>query len=203
MAITAPNYVLEESLSSQKLWKISAGNRPPQPVEERAFYEKMWAQNFARSQVEYKMPMEVLTSASPIALSPFADGVYGSRGGSEFSNYNIAATDADTPAEATLMSRMAAESRKSGKERGDKPGRDVIKKVKGTGSEEDLTVLIRGDNVFGTTVSKSFHYTTEKGSGVDTVNISVASYRVVEVRRKKREGSACCGCCEVREAFST
>ena len=50
MAVTAPTYVLEESLSSQKLWKNTAGNRPPQPVEERAFFEKMWAQNFARSQ---------------------------------------------------------------------------------------------------------------------------------------------------------
>ena len=38
-AVTAPNYVLEESLSDQFLWKNTAGNRPPQPVEERAFFE--------------------------------------------------------------------------------------------------------------------------------------------------------------------
>ena len=49
MAVTAPTYVLEESLSSQRLWKDTAGNRPPQPFEERAFYEKMWAQNFVKS----------------------------------------------------------------------------------------------------------------------------------------------------------
>lgn len=74
MAVTAPTYVLEESLSSQQLWKHTAGTRPPQPVEERAFFEKMWAQNFARSQVDYHMPVEVLTAKTPISLSPFADG---------------------------------------------------------------------------------------------------------------------------------
>jgi hypothetical protein len=47
-----------------------------------------------------------------------------------------------------------------------------------------LTVLVRGDNVFGTTVSKSFARTNANGDpiagGVDTINISIASYRVVE-----------------------
>lgn len=39
--------------------------------------------------------------------------------------------------------------------------------------------------MFGTTVSKSFALPSDKGGpieGIDTVNISVASYRVVEVR---------------------
>jgi hypothetical protein len=50
----------------------------------------------------------------------------------------------------------------------------------------DLIVYAKGDNVFGTTVSKSFARPSINGqlaSGVDTVNISIASYRVVEVRR--------------------
>ena len=55
MAVTAPTYVLEESISSQKLWKHTAGTRPPQPADERAFFEKIWAQNFQRSQVDYKV----------------------------------------------------------------------------------------------------------------------------------------------------
>jgi len=42
--------------------------------------------------------------------------------------------------------------------------------------------VVRGDNVFGTTVSKSFSKTDEKkGKKVVTVSISVASYRVVQV----------------------
>jgi hypothetical protein len=58
----------------------------------------------------------------------------------------------------------------------------VNKKVKG-GSNEDLTVLIKGDNAFATTFSKSFDRVNANGyREVDTVNISVASYRVVEVR---------------------
>jgi hypothetical protein len=61
----------------------------------------------------------------------------------------------------------------------------VNKKVKGVGNDNDLTVVVRGDNVFGTTVSKSFPRVNDKGEqldGIDTVSISIASYRVVEVR---------------------
>jgi len=191
MAITAPNYVLEESISSQKLWKISAGNRPPQPAEERAFYEKMWSQNFARSQVNYQMPPEVLTAASPISLSPFAEGNFDGDGrGAEISNYNLAGGGGSTNKSA---SRGVAEvinrnydGNKDYTTRALEPHQQhqtINKKVKGSGSDVDLTVLVKGDNVFGTTVSKSFHYSTKEGGpieGVETVNISIASYRVVE-----------------------
>jgi hypothetical protein len=34
-ALNAPNYILELNLSDQMLWKHTAGNRPPQPEEER------------------------------------------------------------------------------------------------------------------------------------------------------------------------
>jgi hypothetical protein len=60
----------------------------------------------------------------------------------------------------------------------------VNKKVKNANGENDMTVLVRGDNVFGTTVSKSFPRVNDKGDqvdGIDTVSISIASYRVVEV----------------------
>jgi hypothetical protein len=201
MAVTAPNYVLEESLSSQRLWKHTAGNRPPQPVEERAFFEKMWAQNFARSQVEYKMPVEVLTATTPISLSPFADGNFDSSA-KEMSSYNVSADTAthhtgisgpggntQDVAEATLVSRLndpshGGHSVVSGMSQ--PLSHEVVNQiVKGQGNDGDLTVLIKGDNVFGTTVSKSFARPGINGgpiAGVDTVNISVASYRVVEVR---------------------
>jgi hypothetical protein len=205
MAVTAPNYVLEESLSSQRLWKDTAGNRPPQPVEERAFFEKMWAQNFARSQVEYQMPVEVLTATTPLFMSPFADGNFDTPA-KELSNYNLSATGdggnhhvggmSGAPqqdvAEATLVSRLNDPAR--GSHSGVSSGQQhhshhhnhevVNRKIKGSKSDEDLTVLIKGDNVFGTTVSKSFARPSFHGgpiAGVDTVNISIASYRVVEV----------------------
>merc|ERR1719223_2364739 len=94
MAVTAPTYVLEESMSSQKLWKQTAGNRPPQPVEERAFFEQVWAQNFTRSKVKYEIPVEVLTASTPISISPFNDDGFGEDGagpGANLSNYNLAA----------------------------------------------------------------------------------------------------------------
>lgn len=213
MAVTAPPYVLEESLSSQRLWKYTAGNRPPQPVEERAFFEKMWAQNFARSQVNYQMPVEVLTATSPIALSPFADGgameiSAAAAAGGDGGNYQQYSTGMNTPANTYMMmpssrtNKGAADGADGNKD--DHMGRAGLKeaprpspptvlppatyqqkvnKTAKTESGENLTVLVRGDNVFGTTVSKSFACTDEKGgpiTGVDTVNISIASYRVVE-----------------------
>jgi len=62
----------------------------------------------------------------------------------------------------------------------------VNRKVKGTGEENDLTVVVRGDNVFGTTVSKSFPRVNDSGErvdGIDTVSVSIASYRVVESKK--------------------
>lgn len=204
MAVTAPNYVLEESLSSQKLWKDTAGTRPPQPVEERAFYEKMWAQNFARSQVNYQMPVEVLTASSPISLNPFADGVFeGVTTGSQmmitdYNHFTPGGVAINQPAhrtnhtnnaegdaavtEAALISRMRDYA-------GDDPkttSSNAYPKVPGSKSDGDLAVLLRGPNAFGTTVSKSFARSTDNGGtivGVDTVNISIASYRVVESKK--------------------
>ncbi|KAL7460798.1 hypothetical protein ACHAXS_001239 [Conticribra weissflogii] len=222
MAVTAPTYVLEDSFSSQMLWKQTAGNRPPQPVEERAFFEQMWAQNFARSKVKYEIPVEVLTASTPISISPFNDDGFGDDGagpGGSLSNYNLAApfnvksgdehaaadpasvkaAQADV-AEATLIHKLNSNG---AVEMYFDPNRPkdynlktlgphhhhhtlVNKKVKGAGSENDLTVLVRGDNVFGTTVSKSFPRTDDKGQpldGIDTVSISIASYRVVESKK--------------------
>ena len=222
MAVTAPVYVLEESRSSQKLWKESAGNRPPQPVEERAFYEKMWAANFSNSQVKYSMPMEVLTASSPFFLSPFADSSFedSTNDGVDCTNYNLAApfttngstrigaskngkdgaagnveavkeAEADA-AEATLIHGLlrSAGAGKSNnyslKSMGPHHHHHTLvnEKIKGNGNS-DLTVLVRGDNVFGTTVSKSFIKRNSKRARgrpeTVSVSVSIGSYRVVEV----------------------
>lgn len=59
-ALTLPNpvtsppvYVLESSISSQRLWYETAGRRPRQPPNEREFYEQLWAKNFEKSAVVY------------------------------------------------------------------------------------------------------------------------------------------------------
>lgn len=216
MAVTAPTYVLEETLSSQRLWKESAGRRPPQPVEERAFYEKMWAQNFEKSQVNYQMPVEVLTATTPISLSPFSEGgtmdlspEEAAGGGNNFQQYNM-----NVNAAPETHNMMMMPSSRGGGDGGGGSGDDavarsggglretprpappsvlppthhqhIVNKTAKTESGENMTVLVRGDNVFGTTVSKSFALSDETGgpiTSVVTVNISIASYRVVEVCR--------------------
>ena len=170
MAVTAPTYVLEESLSSQKLWKHTAGQRPPQPFEERAFYEKMWAQNFSRSQVNYRVPVEVLTATTPISFSPFSEP-----------NYDLGPIESQgapppggtNTAEEHLMNIINERSHHNAES-------DIETLPRTVG---DLTVLCRGVNAFGTTVSKSFARSSEKGGSIDTVNISIASYRVVESKK--------------------
>eukprot|EP00586_Coscinodiscus_wailesii_P003045 CAMPEP_0172483868 /NCGR_PEP_ID=MMETSP1066-20121228/11062_1 /TAXON_ID=671091 /ORGANISM="Coscinodiscus wailesii, Strain CCMP2513" /LENGTH=494 /DNA_ID=CAMNT_0013248017 /DNA_START=33 /DNA_END=1517 /DNA_ORIENTATION=+ len=221
-AVTAPNYVLEESLSVQDLWKQTAGNRPPQPVEDRAYFEMIWAQNFARSQVAYDMPLEILTASSPISLSPFADNTFADDGGNgDCSNYNLAAdfntnainriggtrvakndkredpsilksAEADA-AEATITQRIlrsggaGKQNYTSLKSLGPHHHHHTFVniEVKGTGSGGDLRVLVKGDNVFGTTVSKSFTKSSDSvvRGGNDTVSISIGSYRVVESKK--------------------
>jgi hypothetical protein len=56
----------------------------------------------------------------------------------------------------------------------------VNRRVHGSDGAE-LIVIVRGDNVFGTAVRKSFVHMW--GQGVDTVNISIASYHLVESKK--------------------
>jgi hypothetical protein len=172
-ALNAPNDILELHLSDQILWKHTAGKRPPQPEEEREYFEMLWRHNFAISNVEYNVPKESLIEGT--SSCPYYEGT------PNFSSYNLAtdfmATDAEV---AEVIHRLHAGVNMTLVEK-TKP-QIVNKKVKG-GSNEDLTVLIKGDNAFATTFSKSFDRVNANGyREVDTVNISVASYRVVEVR---------------------
>jgi hypothetical protein len=170
-ALNAPNDILELHLSDQILWKHTAGKRPPQPEEEREYFEMLWRHNFAISNVEYNVPKESLIEGT--SSCPYYEGT------PNFSSYNLAtdfmATDAEV---AEVIHRLHAGLNMTLVEK-TKP-QIVNKKVKG-GSNEDLTVLIKGDNAFATTFSKSFDRVNANGyREVDTVNISVASYRVVQ-----------------------
>lgn len=150
MAVTAPTYVLQDSISSQKLWKQTAGNRPPQPVEERAFFEQVWAQNFAQSKVKY------------------LNDNGGNDDDDDDDGHNKPVNDND------VMQHLRLDSAADNKRVNDGI---VGQRV----TDGDLMVLLRRDNVFGTTVSKSFPQ--RNGSGIDAVSVSIASYRVVvEVR---------------------
>lgn len=51
-----PLYILESSLETQQLWYSTAGRRPKQPEQERAYFEQLWSKNFEESQVQYPVP---------------------------------------------------------------------------------------------------------------------------------------------------
>lgn len=59
-----PLYILECSLETQQLWYSTAGRRPKQPLNERAYYEQLWRKNFESSQVHYRDPIESLLAQS-------------------------------------------------------------------------------------------------------------------------------------------
>jgi len=221
MAVTAPTYVLEDSRSSQNLWKVTAGNRPVQPVEERAYYEKVWAANFSNSQAKYNMPMEVLTASSPFFLSPFADRFLDNTGTDDYDlaapfnpnvttripdgdeknhdgdqNKTVEVKEAEADAaEATLIHGILRSAGTTNRNNHNFKATGphlhihtyVNQKIKGDGTPgNELTVLVRGDNVFGTTVSKSFMRKDKTGrTEAVSVSISVGSYRVVQ---SKKEG---------------
>mmetsp|Transcript_11546 Transcript_11546/g.26787 ORF Transcript_11546/g.26787 Transcript_11546/m.26787 type:complete len:680 (+) Transcript_11546:277-2316(+) len=199
-AVTAPNYVLEESLSDQLLWKETAGNRPPQPVEERAWFEAEWAKNFLKSEVEYRMPAEVLTATTPVSLNPFADGNFGNGGTGAIGAGGTPVADVGGSHSSGGNHKDIAEFVSSFVVPGGTSGHGVASDhqiphhtkqnriVRSNSlSGGNLIVYAKGDNVFGTTVSKSFARPSINGelvSGVDTVNISIASYRVVESKKR-------------------
>lgn len=214
-AVTAPTYVLEESRSSQNLWKHTAGNRPPQPAEERAFYEKIWAENFSKSQVHYEMPPEVLMSTTPISLSAFADGRddgagvsadyavlghenvvgVGRGGGGPMASKTIGGIGGSSSiGPSRMLGAAGAAQHYHLAKTGDSslgPHHPHHTMVNRTIHEKDgdLLIVCKGDNVFGTTVSKSFETVVGSGSKRRTesvsVSVSVASYRVVECQKEK------------------
>ena len=180
MTIEPPNEVLEESLSAQELWRNTAGTRPPQPPEDRAHYEMLWRQNFILSNVDYPVPVEVLMKGTPTSSSAFEDNHFAADS-RELSYYGNLATDyIATDAEVT----EAIERLYGSRERPQSTPYDVVnKQVYCTGSKEALTVLIKGYNAFGTTFIRKFDWVNSLGNReADTVAISIASYRVVEVR---------------------
>ena len=165
-------------------------------MEVRAFFEAQWAENFAQSEVKYQMPTEVLTATTPVSLNPFADGNFGTDG--------TGVIGAGTPVAAgsrigggnhhnvadIVSSFVVPGGSGHGVSSHQNPHlqnkHQVVRNSSGSGG--NLIVYAKGDNVFGTTVSKSFPRPSINGelvSGVDTVNISIASYRVVEVRIQK------------------
>lgn len=61
-----PLYVLASSTETQTLWHMTAGQRPKQPLDERAKIEKLWAANFLESKVEYKTdPLQLTQTVVP------------------------------------------------------------------------------------------------------------------------------------------
>jgi len=200
--VTAPQYILEESIASQKLWKQTAGKRPPQPAEERAYFEQLWSQNFVHSQVQYEMPVDVLTATSPISLSPFGENggagadTYGSHfapyvgdesGGGGVADVKTAEVDAAEATLLTLTGTAGASQFYSHSRTNDANSlgpqqyhhTPVNKPVRGSG--DGSTVIVKGDNVFGTTVSKSF---PSPRGGSDTISVSISNYRVIKSRKE-------------------
>ena len=47
-----PLYILESSLTTQKLWHKTAGKRPKQPESERRYFENLWRSNFENSCID-------------------------------------------------------------------------------------------------------------------------------------------------------
>jgi len=191
--VTAPPYVLESSQSDQNLWKLTAGNRPPQPVVERDFFEDEWAKNFSLSNVEYSMSRDELLKRSATEEleverfnfdpSPRSSKL---RGGGLRGDFVGATRDHNIlDAELSFMEQHQHQQRN-----------EVNRVTKGSNKSSEgastngsnmgfpsasFKVLLKEDNMYGTTVSKTFTHSTNGVRLTETVTISIASYRVVSV----------------------
>jgi hypothetical protein len=140
--------------------------------------------------VDYQIPADVLVAPTSFSLNPFADGNDFDTNSYSGQQDTVAHSETDTVGSiVTQADRIGFYGGNSTKARNvddfgpyDHHHTTVNKKVKEDGTDDELTVVVKGDNVFGTTVSKSFSKADEKkGKKVVTVSISVASYRVVQV----------------------
>jgi hypothetical protein len=74
-----PQYILDSSLETQQLWYHTAGLRPKQPAKERNFFERLWFQNFQRSEVTYDDSLEkILTRSSSWSTESVSNNNHGS-----------------------------------------------------------------------------------------------------------------------------
>lgn len=80
-----PQYILESSLDSQKLWYLTAGSRPAQPQEERSYYENLWKSNFEKSAVDYSQYDVSPSQISKLGKIEFDEEIL-QRGKGPFSN---------------------------------------------------------------------------------------------------------------------
>lgn len=71
-----PIYIIESSISTQKLWYMTAGKRPRQPEEERKEIEKLWMENFKASNVSYEKVRDnkkIPTLVKSVSASQYAN----------------------------------------------------------------------------------------------------------------------------------
>jgi len=133
------------------------------------------------------MPVDVLTATTPISLSPFADGNFtneGNTSGEERdTNYSVEPNDVQNGG--TLSGGLGSARTNNGRVLGPYVHHHTLvnKTVKDHDTGDQLTVLVKGDNVFGTTASKSFLTNGSMPGSVESVTISVGSYRVVESKQ--------------------
>jgi len=151
--VTAPDYVLEESISSQKLWNLTAQNRPVQPAEERSRFEEAWIKNFEKSKVDYK-----LTRSQLLLKNEDEEGLDDDRRGLDISfndggkgpglrgEFVGVKGEGELKRELEMLqsSFVNIRNREGGRGRKEKVGR----------KSGDITVLYKGNNLYGTTVSK-------------------------------------------------
>ena len=83
-----PNSVLESRIETQELWYRTAGRRPVQPPVEREYFERLWRQNFERSNVNYAVDVKKIDSVAPENVPPKSeyDGDIIVRGNNPFSS---------------------------------------------------------------------------------------------------------------------
>lgn len=159
-ATQPPLYILESSLETQKLWYVTAGRRPKQPDNEREYFEQLWSQNFAQSEVTYAAPLVDITNRQ--SPSPNSDKLR--------KRYRAQSSDAIDYGKAMIGKISNSDLVAGSSEPGSSVRRpDIIPK-----SELHGEILYRGKSNFSNAVSKSFF-----DNSIISLTLYMPCYRVI------------------------
>jgi hypothetical protein len=177
MSNPPPEYILSSSPQTQKLYAATAGRRSAQPPAERETIEKIYADNFRKSKVEYNESLNHLCIGSLES------------GHGEDEDHQAPPPSMYRPD--TLRLQTAGEQAKENfavlSAHAGKPGFIALKRARSNDfkvvfadSSAAETVLYKGQNLYGTTVRKSFPHKNK----MESVTVGISSYQVVTTKKE-------------------
>ena len=155
-----PSYILESSISTQKLWYMTAGRRPKQPDDERKEIEKVWMENFKASNVNYENNNDNKKVNKPTIVKSIS--------ASQYANLQLMNKRIPVPKHGNNFDTI-----------------DQIEEVDEIARQEfNVDIVLRGYQPFSNSVSKSFSLNIGPATEtVSSITLQIPRFRVIQNRK--------------------